>query len=48
MSVKARGRDRLSATHFLSVDLDIYSQRDLQPLVKALGRTGAKEMVCTS
>ena len=28
----------LSATHFLNVDLDIYSKHDLQPLVKALGR----------
>ena len=25
------------ATHFLNVDLDIYSTRDLQPLVKAFG-----------
>ncbi len=38
MSVNARGRTRLSATHFLNVDLDIYSKYDLQPLVKALGR----------
>src|SRR5579863_2910187 len=30
--------DYLSATHFLNVDLDIYSKHDLQPLVKALGR----------
>lgn len=29
---------RSSATHFLNVDLVIYSRRDLQPLVTALGR----------
>ena len=28
----------MSATHFLNVDLDIYSKRDLQPLVKCFGR----------
>jgi hypothetical protein len=28
----------LSATHFLNVDLDIYSKRDLQSLIKRLGR----------
>ena len=27
----------VSATHFLNVDLDIYSSRDLQPLVKGFG-----------
>jgi len=27
----------LSATHFLNVDLDIYSKRDLKPLVERLG-----------
>jgi hypothetical protein len=26
-----------AATHFLNVDLDIYSKRDLQLLVKAFG-----------
>jgi hypothetical protein len=31
-------RSRSSATHFLNVDLDIYSKHDLQPLVKRLGR----------
>jgi len=30
-------RGRSSTTHFLNVDLDIYSRHDLQPLVKALG-----------
>lgn len=30
-------RDKPPATHFLNVDLDIYSKRDLQPLVTALG-----------
>ena len=29
---------QLATTHFLNVDLDIYSKRDLQPLVKCLGR----------
>jgi hypothetical protein len=28
----------LPTTHFLNVDLDIYSKRDLQPLVEHLGR----------
>jgi len=28
----------MSDTHFLNVDLDIYSRSDLQPLVKHLGR----------
>ena len=28
----------MSATHFLNVDLDIYSKRDLHPLVKSFGR----------
>ena len=28
----------MSATHYLNVDLEIYSKRDLQPLVKCLGR----------
>ncbi len=27
-----------TATHFLNVDLDIYSRRDLQPLVKTFGK----------
>ncbi len=31
-------KDRSSATHFLNVDLDIYSRYDLQPLVRAFGR----------
>jgi len=31
-------KDRSSATHFLNVDLDIYSRHDLQPLVRAFGR----------
>jgi hypothetical protein len=30
-------RSDSSATHYLNVDLDIYSTRDLQPLVKAFG-----------
>ena len=30
--------DRQSITHFLNVDLDIYSRSDLQPLVSALGK----------
>ena len=34
MGVKRSG---LSATHYLNVDLDIYSGRDLQSLVKAFG-----------
>jgi len=38
MSVNARGQDRLSAPHFLNVDLDIYSKHNLQSLVKVLGR----------
>jgi hypothetical protein len=38
MFVNARGPDRPSATHFLNVDLDIYSKHDLQTLVNALGR----------
>ena len=28
----------MSGTHYLNVDLEIYSKRDLQPLVKRLGR----------
>lgn len=28
----------MSATHYLNVDLEIYSKRDLQPLVKCFGR----------
>jgi hypothetical protein len=35
--VISKGRD--ADTHFLNVDLDIYSTRDLQPLVTALGTT---------
>jgi hypothetical protein len=31
-------RDNPKVTHFLNVDLDLYSKRDLQPLVTALGR----------
>jgi len=30
-------KDTSSTTHFLNVDLDIYSRADLQPLVAALG-----------
>jgi hypothetical protein len=30
-------RSDSSATHYLNVDLDIYSTRDLRPLVKAFG-----------
>jgi hypothetical protein len=33
VSSKGRAED----THFLNVDLDIYSTRDIQPLVTALG-----------
>jgi len=35
--VISKGRD--ADTHFLNVDLDIYSTHDLQPLVTALGTT---------
>ena len=30
--------DDSSGTRFVNVDLDIYSERDLRPIVKALGR----------
>jgi hypothetical protein len=35
MAANTRGS---SATHFLNVDLDIYSRSDLQPLVDGFGR----------
>jgi hypothetical protein len=31
-------RGNPASTHFLNVDLDIYSKADLQPLVSALGK----------
>jgi hypothetical protein len=34
----AENKNRSSATHFLNVDLDIYSTYDLQPLVNSLGK----------
>jgi hypothetical protein len=46
LSVRARGSEDLhnmqkgysSETHFLNVDLDIYSKHDLSPLVKCFGK----------
>ncbi len=31
-------KDRSSATYYLNVDLDVYSNRDLRPLVSAFGK----------